>query len=461
MAPATKTKKAASTKIEPTQDAFAKIRAELQASTQKGVVEDLTREIEAIPTGMLGLDIASGIGGLPVGRIIELYGMESCGKSTLLYHLTREAQRLDYIPIMIETEGSVDRTYLRRIGVDLDRLILFSPDTMESAIDFITTASEQAKSHGQRALIMLDSVAALAPEVVMESSADQKFQSPQAAAWAAQMPKLIAMLRRTSTTLVLVNQMRESRDLYKPPSTPGGKAIKFAASLRILMRRQVDKNTDKDDLGGAHGQRVFFTIEKNKCSGPFRKGFAYLPAGRPVDEVDDVMSRAIERGVIEKDVKVVDDELAGVKGHFSINPDDDLTKAIRADIAAAEKAGRELPGTKEGPYIVADAPFSVYRESKLLEVLDAAPNLVRALKQKVYDTLTVESSSWESAQTFDELLAESVDEFDANAGDGVKTAQVIEGSMADVDAKVTSDAAGDTGDNEDDDDDLSEFESDK
>ena len=440
MATATKTRKTAGTVASDGAD-FGKIRALLESGTKKGVIEDLTNfDVEAIPTGMLGLDIATGVGGFPVGRIVELYGMESCGKSTVLYHLIAEAQKQDFVPIMIETEGSVDRRYLRRIGVDLNNLVVMSPDSMESAIDFIILATETTHEQGKRALLMLDSVAALAPEVMMEDSAEKKYRATQASVWSQQMPKIIATLRKTSGTLIMVNQMRDGMDLYSPPSTPGGKAIKFAASMRVLMRRKIDKDKDAD-AGGIFGQEIAFVIEKNKMASPYRKGLAYLPAGRRVDLTQDVLARAVERGVIEKDVKFENGEFISKKGWFTLNPDDAMEKAIAKDIARAEKANAELPGGKAGAYLTTEGPISVFYEKTMFEMLDMAPNLVAALKARILATLAEEAEYIDDEDPFDARLREAIREFDAEAEDGLSTDEHV--AAARKDAAVSEDISDD------------------
>lgn len=444
---AAKTKKAGAKVAKSDASSFASFTTEIQKGVGRGIIEDIhNRDIEVIPTGMLGLDLATGVGGFPVGRIIELYGMESSGKSTVVYHFAANAQKLGYYPVMIETEGSLDRRYMRRIGMDTspDRLTIMSPDNMEAAIDYIMLVARQGESFGIKPVILLDSVAALAPEVMMEDSAEKKYRATQAGVWSQQMPKLMHIMRRTNATLVMVNQMRDGMDIYSPPSTPGGRAIKFAASLRVLMRRKVDK-AGKDEITGALGQEISFIVEKNKVSSPFRKGFAYLPAGKRVDLVQDVLSRGIERLVIMKDQKFEDGVLIKKVGYFTLMPTEEMERAIKKDIARAEKEGVTLPGTAEGPYLVEGKPVSVYRESKMLDVLDFAPNLVKAIQEEIINTLEVEAEMMDADDDpFARAILEAAAQFDADAEDGVTSEDHI--------AHATSEAQDD-----DEDDDLSEF----
>lgn len=458
MATATKARKASKvTKVEanPDRTAFTSVVNSLSSNVKKGVVEDLQNlHVDVIPTGMLGLDIATGVGGFPVGRIVELYGMESCGKSTVLYHLIAQAQRLNYLPIIIETEGSIDTRYMRRIGMKItpDDLMVFSPDTMESAINFIEESCNKAHEAGLRALLLLDSVASLAPEVVMDDSADKKFRAVAAAVWSQQMPKMTHLLRRTDSTLILVNQMREGMDLYNPPSTPGGKAIKFAASMRVLMRRKVDKDKDKGSLSGSFGQEIFFTIEKNKMSSPHRKGMCYLPAGKGVDLAQDVMARGIERGLIEANVKYEDGELIKKNNWFTIVPDDQTGEAIVKDIARARAAGKALPGTKAGIHLNPDEPFSMYYEKTVMEVLDMAPNLTAALKARILETLKAEANFVDEEDPFAARLRLAEKEFDIGAEDGLTNEEHEAAALL---------AAEGEDDDSNEDDDLAEFDNSK
>lgn len=232
--------------------------------------------------------------------------------------------------------------------------------------------------------------------------------------------------RNTKTTLILVNQMRESMDLYAPPSTPGGKAIKFAASLRVLLRRKVDKG-DKDDLDGALGQEIQFIVEKNKVSNPYRRGFAYIRRGRPVDPVDDVIARGIERGIIRADTKFEDGELVSKKQWFTILQTDAMVKAIKEDLAAAERDKIDLPSSGGKPILSQDEPIVVYRKAELTKTLDFAPNLVEALREAILATLDDEASGLDSEMTpYDIALAARAKEFDEGAEDGLESSKIVE-----------------------------------
>lgn len=412
---ATKAKAASKTKVVGSASAFSDIAQSLGAFAEKknkGQIEDLVnRQFDVIPSGMLGLDIAMGVGGFPTGRIYELYGMESCGKSTLCYHIIREAQQAGKITVMVETEGAIDPSYMKRIGVDFEKVLIYTPDNLEAAIDFIEQVAKTAKEAGEEACIILDSVAALAPEVVMEDNAEKKFRAVSAGVWSQQMPKIINVLRSTGATLFMVNQMREGMDLYSPPSTPGGKAIKFAASGRVLMRRKLDK-AEKGDSGGVYGQDIFFVVEKNKFASPRREGNAYLPANKGVDLAQDVLERAIERGLIEEGVKFEDGELIKKGNWYTLNPSDTLIKAIEKDIQRADDAGADLPGKGGSPYLSVDAPISWYHKKPILDTLDLAPNLVHALRDEIIATLKAESEYVDSDNPFEARLKAAIRERD-------------------------------------------------
>lgn len=392
-----------------------------------GTVEDAKAPLDVMPTGILGLDIATGVGGFPFGRMVEIYGQESAGKSTTVYHLIASAQRQGVFPFLIETEGSWDEVYTARIGVDSSKMVRFSPDSLEAAIDAITDSAELAKNMGVKALIVLDSVASIDPEVQMEASADRQFQSQRAAMWAAKMAKITRAVRASGCVLVLVNQMRDSRDLYKPPSTPGGRAIKYGASLRVLMRRKVVK-AEKDSLSGALGLDVEYTIEKNKVGAPFRRGYAFFPSGLPVNRTLDVVDRAIERGLILSDQKLEDGEIIAKKNWFTLaSSSEKVLQAIAEDLADAEAGGYagQLPGTKGRPYLASEGPISVYYKKELEDLLAHAPRLTEALREAIYETIRAERSSLSEVNPFEEMILAASDRFDAEAEDGLTRADAV------------------------------------
>ena len=221
---------------------------------------------EAIPTGAISLDLALGIGGMPRGRIVEVYGPESSGKTTLVYHVLAQAQRLGGVCVFIDAEHSMDPTYARAIGVDIDELLVSQPDYGEQALE----VADVLVRSGAVDVVAIDSVAALTPRKEIEGQMGDTTVGAQARMMSLAMRKLAGNLNRTQTLCLLTNQIREKVGvMYGSPETqPGGRALKFYASQRLDIRRiQTLKNSD----GEAVGNRVRVKVVKNKVAAPFRQ----------------------------------------------------------------------------------------------------------------------------------------------------------------------------------------------
>ena len=222
-------------------------------------------EIEVIPSGCLTLDLALGIGGFPRGRIIEIYGPESSGKTTVALHAIAEAQKMGGVAAFIDAEHALDPVYAKKLGVNLDELYISQPDTGEQALD-ITDALVRSSAVD---IIVIDSVAALTPKAEIEGDMGDSHVGLQARLMSQALRKLTAIVNKSKTCVIFINQLREKVGVMfgNPETTPGGKALKFYASMRLDIRR-TDTLKDAD---GATGNRTKAKIVKNKLAPPFRQ----------------------------------------------------------------------------------------------------------------------------------------------------------------------------------------------
>src|SRR5678810_736646 len=222
------------------------------------------KQISVIPTGALGLDLALGVGGLPRGRVVEIFGPESSGKTTLMLHVIANAQKSGGLAAFIDAEHALDPAYAKKLGVNLDDLLVSQPDSGEEALTICETL---ARSNALD-VIVVDSVAALVPKAELEGEMGMATMGMQARLMSQALRKLTAVLARAKTTCVFTNQMREKVGVMfgNPETTPGGKALKFYASVRLDIRR---RDTLKDAAGNAIGNHVKVKVVKNKVAPPF------------------------------------------------------------------------------------------------------------------------------------------------------------------------------------------------
>jgi recombination protein RecA len=265
----------------------------------KGAIMALGDEEEPEPTatictGSLALDLATGVGGYPRGRVVEIYGPESSGKTTLALHAIAEAQKAGGVAAFIDAEHALDIVYARSIGVATDKLLVSQPDTGEQALDI----AELLVRSGAVDLIVIDSVAALTPKAEIEGEMGDQHMGLQARLMSQALRKLTGVTYRTDTTLLFLNQLRQKIGVTfgSPETTTGGNALKFYASMRLDVRRIGQVKVGDEPVGG----RTRVKIAKNKCAPPFCEAEFEIRWGMGVDSVSELIDLGLARGLIDK-----------------------------------------------------------------------------------------------------------------------------------------------------------------
>ena len=309
-------------------------------------------EVEAIPTGALSLDIALGIGGVPRGRIIEVFGPESSGKTTLALHIIAEAQKMGGEAAFIDAEHALDPVYARKLGVDIDNLIVSQPDTGEQALEI----TEALVRSGALDVVVVDSVAALVPKAEIDGEMGDSHMGLQARLMSQALRKLAGAINKSKTVLIFINQLREKIGVMfgNPETTTGGRALKFYASVRMDIRKTEMMKQD----GQVIGNRVRVKVIKNKVAPPFREAEFDVLYGKGISKVGNILDMAVNLDIVEKsgawfsyNGQRISQGRENAKRYLEEHPDimDEIEKKVRDNFAKAfeQSLGEELPSDDE------------------------------------------------------------------------------------------------------------------
>ncbi|MBQ8902735.1 MAG: recombinase RecA, partial [Oscillospiraceae bacterium] len=274
--------------------AIAQIEKQFGAGSVMRMGEKTTLDVEALPTGSIGLDMALGIGGLPKGRIIEIFGPESGGKTTVTLHAIAEAQKRGGIAAFVDVEHALDPVYAKALGVDVDQLIVSQPDTGEEALDIMETLVRS----GAIDIIVLDSVAAMVTKAEIDGDMGDSFVGVQARLMSSAMKKLTAVIAKSNTVAIFINQIREKIGIMfgNPETTPGGRALKFYSSVRIEVRKGEAIKEDGETIGA----RTKCKVIKTKVAPPFKTCEFDMIFGHGISRMGELVDYATELDIIKK-----------------------------------------------------------------------------------------------------------------------------------------------------------------
>jgi len=333
-----------SEKLQAAQEALAQIRERFGDGAIMTLGESRSMQVDAVSSGCLSLDIALGVGGAPRGRIMEIYGPESSGKTTLAQHIVAEVQKAGGIAAFIDAEHALDPDYARKIGVNVDELLISQPDTGEQALEILETL---VRSNAVD-VVVIDSVAALVPKAEIEGEMGDQHMGLQARLMSQALRKLTGVVGKTKTIVIFINQIRMKIGIVfgNPETTTGGNALKFYSSIRIEIRRAAQIKLGEKIIGN----RVKVKIVKNKVAAPFRATEFDIMYNEGISVSGDVLDTGVTYGVIKKSGNSYSyrDEKLGVgretaKAYLKSRPD--LLASVRADVLEAVKQADVAPGT--------------------------------------------------------------------------------------------------------------------
>ena len=281
-------------KLKALQEAMSKIEKDFGKGSVMKLGEEKVENVDVIPSGSISLDVALGVGGYPKGRIIEIYGPESSGKTTLAIHAMAEAQKAGGIAAFIDAEHAFDRFYAAKLGVDVDNLIISQPDNGEQALEI----ADQLIRSAAIDIVVVDSVAALTPKAEIEGDMGDNKVGLQARLMSQALRKLTATINKTNTTCIFINQLREKIGVMfgNPETTTGGNALKFYASVRLDIR----KSSAIKDGDEVIGNEVKVKVVKNKVAPPFRRAQFEILFGEGICRVGEIVDLGVEYGILEK-----------------------------------------------------------------------------------------------------------------------------------------------------------------
>jgi len=319
--------------------------AQIEKKHGKGAIMRLTEmpsrlQVDAIPTGAIELDIALGIGGIPRGRVTEIFGQEGSGKTTLAYHIIAEAQKLGGVAVYIDTEHALDPEYAKNVGIDLNRLLLSQPDTGEQALEI----ADAFVRSGAVDVIVIDSVAALVPKAELEGEMGESHVGLQARLMSQALRKLVGSIQKSRTAAIFINQVRQKIGITygNPETTPGGLALKFYASVRLRLSRGEPIKVGNETVG----HRVEIKVVKNKLAPPFKDATIDIYFGKGISWATSLLESGVKYGVIQKSGNwfIYRDERLGqgrenAKAFLESHPE----IAAEIDRIVREKAGIPLP----------------------------------------------------------------------------------------------------------------------
>lgn len=362
MATEKKTKKgAAADPLAAKREALAQALGKIEKDFGRGAImklgDDSIEDIEVIPSGSVGLNYALGVGGYPRGRIIEIYGPESSGKTTLAIHAIAEAQKMGGIAAIIDAEHAFDRFYAQSLGVDIDNLLMAQPDNGEQALEI----AEQLIRSSAIDILVVDSVAALTPKNEIEGEMGDRNVGLQARLMSQAMRKLTGAIARTNTCCIFINQLREKIGVMFGPSetTTGGNALKFYSSVRLDIRSRASIKTGDEVLG----RRALVKVVKNKVAPPFKRAEFDIMFGEGISQTGELVDLGVEYGIVVKSgawFSYNGSKLAqgreAAKQVLADNPE--LFDEIAAKITEAMRSAERTPRTKavRKPAEAADAP---------------------------------------------------------------------------------------------------------